>query len=526
VVLELLNGLPLALAQAGSYMGVNNVSALTYAKHYNQTWKRLQEGQNRFPIEEYGDRSVLTTWTVSYEQIKKQSEEAAWLLKLWGFLDNGEAWYELIAADSKSFAERKMDVPEWLQTITADKLAFAETMGLLSRYSLADGTVGTESHSMHSVPHRWCRYLAEEKERYELGRLATFLVALSIPEEEEEEFWPKRKRIMAHGLCVSRWIERKTTSNKEQNVKISIQAPEIFAFGRLFDDEGKQRASRMYERALDGFEKGWRRYHVGTLGTLGTLNIISFLYLRLGRLEEAEQMCQRVLNGMEKALGRDHLLTLGTLDNLSILYVKLGRLEEAEQIIQRALNRMEKVLGRDHLLTLGTLNNLSILYVKLGRLEEAEQIIQRALNGMEKALGEDSLDYLNTLTNQIPLYIETGRLGESEQMLQRARDGYAKILDPDSLQTYFPALTNMGFFALLRLKQGRVDDARHWFSQALLGSEKTFGQHHKHCQHLRESLAWLESNSENLQPDSESSGYRVTQWMLCGVSLVKRILYR
>jgi hypothetical protein len=56
------------------------------------TWERLMQRQGRFPLEEYGDRNVLTTWIISYEQVRKQSENAAWLLKLWGFLDHGELW--------------------------------------------------------------------------------------------------------------------------------------------------------------------------------------------------------------------------------------------------------------------------------------------------------------------------------------------------------------------------------------------------------------------------------------------------
>jgi hypothetical protein len=67
-VLELLHGLPLALTQAGSYMHKmnTNASASTYAKRYNHTWERLMESEARFPLQEYRDRSVLTTWTMSY----------------------------------------------------------------------------------------------------------------------------------------------------------------------------------------------------------------------------------------------------------------------------------------------------------------------------------------------------------------------------------------------------------------------------------------------------------------------------
>ncbi|KAF1828004.1 hypothetical protein BDW02DRAFT_603925, partial [Decorospora gaudefroyi] len=204
IVLELLHGLPLALTQAGSYMRETNVSAATYAKHYNSTWGRLMKKQERFPLEEYGDRSVLTTWTISYEQVRKQSDEAACLLKLWGFLDNGEVWYELMAA-CKDLAA-KTDIPTWLLEIAEDELEFGEAIGLLSRYSLVEGQEGTESHSMHSVLHRWCGHLADEEEQHELGCLAVGLVASNVPLKSDVEFWRKRKRIMAHGLQVSGWI--------------------------------------------------------------------------------------------------------------------------------------------------------------------------------------------------------------------------------------------------------------------------------------------------------------------------------
>jgi tetratricopeptide (TPR) repeat protein len=273
------------------------------------------KGQDRFPLEEYGDRSVLTTWTVSYEQVQRQSEEAAWLLKLWGFLDNGELWYELIATGSELVAD--MDVPTWLLAIAEDELAFAEAMGILSRYSLADGTEGTGSHSMHAVLHRWCQYLADDKERYELGRLATGLVALGVPQESDVEFWRKQKRVMAHGLCVSGWVEECYTSHEEGVVEGSIQPLYFHRLGYLLDNEDRRRAMQMYHLALDGNEKMWGSEHTSTLDTV---NNLGNLYADLGRFKEAEQMYQRALDGSEKVWGREHALTLITFNNLSLLY--------------------------------------------------------------------------------------------------------------------------------------------------------------------------------------------------------------
>jgi len=71
-----------------------------YINHYDDIWKDLMQAQDDFLLEEYSNRTILTTWRISYEQVKRKSEEAANLLKLWAFLDSGDLWYELIATAS------------------------------------------------------------------------------------------------------------------------------------------------------------------------------------------------------------------------------------------------------------------------------------------------------------------------------------------------------------------------------------------------------------------------------------------
>jgi len=59
-------------------------------------------------------------------------------------------------------------------------------------------------------------------------------------------------------------------------------------------------------------------------------------------------MCQRALQGYEKALGRDHTSTLNTVNNLGLLYRHQGRLNEAEAMFQRALSGFQAGLGPSH----------------------------------------------------------------------------------------------------------------------------------------------------------------------------------
>ena len=79
-------------------------------------------------------------------------------------------------------------------------------------------------------------------------------------------------------------------------------------------------------------------------------------------------------------MGPIHISTLDTVNNLGNLYTDQGKLDEAEKIYHRALDGKEKALGPTHTSTLDTVNNLGILYVDQGKLDEAEKMYQRFLN--------------------------------------------------------------------------------------------------------------------------------------------------
>jgi len=106
---------------------------------------------DRFPLQEYGDHSLLTTWKMMYEQVHSQSGEVAGLLRLWGFLDCGGLWYELVV-----FASRVNEIiktPDWLLRLVENELEFLSSLQLLSHYSLVDAKDDTSSHSMHAALH-------------------------------------------------------------------------------------------------------------------------------------------------------------------------------------------------------------------------------------------------------------------------------------------------------------------------------------------------------------------------------------
>ncbi|KEQ57671.1 uncharacterized protein M437DRAFT_79551 [Aureobasidium melanogenum CBS 110374] len=317
-LLEKLGGLPLALTQAGAYISQTAVRITQYLEYYDSTWKDLMERQDEYPLQEYAQRSVLTTWKISYEQVKNQSEAASNLLQLWSFLYAGDLWYELVTCTER--LDSKTIVPNWLTVLAQDKLDFDRALALLIKYSLVEGRAETASYAMHSVLHSWCRYSARnEAERNSCQKLAMDILA-----------------------------------------------------GMFADQIRYTEAEEIYRRALAMKEKIYGSKHTSTLGTVHELGSV---YREQGRLAEAEEMCERALAGKEKALGSEHASTLNTVNNLGSVYRDQGRLAEAEEMYERALAGYEKALGSEHKSTLNTVNNLGNLYTDQGRLAEAEAIL-------------------------------------------------------------------------------------------------------------------------------------------------------
>lgn len=88
-----LDGLPLALATAGVYLSQSAGSFNNYLELYNNSWNDLSQHSTK-PVD-YKERTLYSTWNVSFKQIQDQDPSAAELLKMMAYLNNQDLWYEL-----------------------------------------------------------------------------------------------------------------------------------------------------------------------------------------------------------------------------------------------------------------------------------------------------------------------------------------------------------------------------------------------------------------------------------------------
>ena len=341
VLVQKLNGLPLALTQAGAYMKMTGISVQDYVRYYNETWSELMANQDRYPLQEYDERSLLTTWMISFQQAERQSASATSLLKLWSFLSCDGLWHELIAA-AQHF-DLPHEVPQWLMQMSRSKLKFADAMGVLSAYSLIDRKAHADSYTLHSVLHQWCSSLLTEEEGQRLHLLCYCLVAQIVP-EEEESYWIQDRRLLPHVVQL-----RNRTGNRTGTDDSKFYAWACHVIGGLLARQALLiEAEEMYMRALKGYEKALGAEHTSTLNSVKSLGT---LYSVQGKLAEAEEMYMRALKGYEKALGAEHTSTLSTVHSLGILYSVQGKLAEAEEMYTReqqatVVHPAQSIVGR------------------------------------------------------------------------------------------------------------------------------------------------------------------------------------
>lgn len=463
---ERLGGLPLALVTAGAYMAKSTMTFEQYLEAYGQRWNL--DPRRPLRLKEYQDRTLYTTWNLSYRQLEQDDPDAARMLQLLAYFDSQEIWYALLRAGVKE------GLPAWLELTLTNQISFESVMRTLVEYCLVEMQAGRQSYSIHSCVHDWTLGELNRVIDLQLYWYAFDCVAASISEDDWEVLGHVQyARLSHHGarLTHTRFEQFDGTQDSfEDNLSERLVEAEWIA-EMLRKQIQLFAAEQMYLHVLVGKEKTLGPEHTSTLETIHNLGL---LYREQDKQDEAEQMLKRALAGHEKVLGAEHTSTLSTVNSLGILYQKQDKRDEAEQMMKRALAGYEKILGTEHTSTLITVNNLGLLYRAQNKQDEAERMMKRALAGKEKALGPEHISTLATINNLGVLYRTQNKQNEAEQMLKRALAGKEKILGLEHTST-LATINNLG---LLYADQGKLDEAERLYERVLAGREKVLGVNH------------------------------------------------
>jgi tetratricopeptide (TPR) repeat protein/transcriptional regulator with XRE-family HTH domain len=463
-LVRMMDGLPLALDQAGAYVQETQCRLVDYLELFETKQgyllSRRGEGTSEHPA------SVAATWSLSFGRVEQQNPTATTLLRSCAFLHPDAIPEELFLASA-----------EHLGLVGLDRLALDEAVRLLLSYSLLRRDPNTATLSIHRLVQAVLRETVPTTERKKWQDRVVQALAATFPDRVRYELG-KGERLLPHLLVCIPWIE-------------SEEQPTLVA-ARLLNQTGEYLRVRgqyaegepLLQRALALREQLLGAQHRETATSLGNLAIF---YLQQGKYSQAEPLYQQALAIKEQVLGELHSETADSLNNLAILYCEQGKYSQAETLFQRGIAIYEQLLGAQHPDTATSLGNLAQLYYIQGKYSQAEPLFQRALAVCESQLGSQHPETAHSLLGLATLYRDQGKDAEAEIFFLRALAIREQALDPNH-----PDLAETRHkFAVLRQAQGRHDEARTLYERALAARTHTVGSEHPDTIDTRNRLVTL-----------------------------------
>ncbi len=475
-LVEELDGLPLALDQAGAYLEETGCSLSEYLALYGQhrltLLKRASSLAGDYP------HTVASTWTLSFSKVEQANPAAVDVLRVCAFLHPDAIPEEVLTEGAAALGPH-------LQHVAAEPLLLNEAIQLLRRYSLVKRDAEAKLLHLHRLVQLVLKESMAPAMQRQWAERAVFAVNAAFPAVEYGA-WPKCERVLSQALTAAQLIEQYQVNNEEAGRLLYETATYLWERGRYTEAEPLyQRALRIREQQL-----GPQHPDVGQ-----SLNRLGILYHDQGRYAEAVPFYQRALHIWEQQLGPEHPKVGYPLNNLANLYKDQGMYAEAEPLHQRALHIFEQQLGPEHPNVAQSLSNLANLYESQGKYAEAEPLYQRALRIWEQQLGPEHPNVAQSLNNLAELYYEQGKYVEAESLFQRALAIWEKQLGPEH-----PFVAHaLNGLANLYLEQSKYEQAESLYQRALGIREQQLGPDHSDTAETVHDLAryWeAQGNSE------------------------------
>ncbi|KAF2105028.1 purine and uridine phosphorylase [Rhizodiscina lignyota] len=429
-LLAALDYFPLAIIQAASYINRQPRMPISdYIRRFRiieSKTRLLKKAAADMRRDEKASNSILTTWQISFEQIRSDRRE-----------EDGEYYEDIALLYSFSLITKPNEEEFGMHGL----VQFATRVWLSS--------TGVEEDF-------WGKFVAVMAEAFG---------------SEEYKNWRLCRALLPHIQSIT----EKRPSHIEQGedwTRLVTNAGGYAWKQRLF-----LQAEELIHQSLEECER-WSFMAWSEPMIQRNLQILASILIDQGRYEEAKMSAQRVTTVLlkrKKVHGEDHPETVANLNNLAQVLNQQEKYEEAEEIGRRALVVNEKELGEDHIDTLTSLNHLGNALSCQGKYEESQMMYRRELVGKEKVLGTNHPDTMTSMHNVGMALCCQGESEEAEELLRRVVAGRGKELGEDHPNT----LTSLHYLARLLTGQGKDEEAEEIERRALAGMEKNLGKDHQ-----------------------------------------------
>jgi tetratricopeptide (TPR) repeat protein len=461
-----LGHLPLAIAQAASYIRETSVSIAAFRDAYNKIEepRRASRGDYRYK------QTISKTFSLSFKMVANDYPPARELLQLLSFLNPDGVLVDFLTIGAPTLKSH----PSLYQAM-ADRSQVVRAISVLERFSLVKFDNPNQTIYIHRLVQATLRDQMSLSERQDSLSTVIALCDFSFPRDINDKSITQCRRFLGQvvePLLALRTIETLECAMLKERV------------ARFLTSEGKyQESAAMLLQAIETREVVSGNEHPDTINDLSSL---ADVYIYQGRLDDAASLEERILRMRENLLGNDHPDTITTLSNLAAVYSQQqGRLDEALQIDQQVLEKRMALLGPRHVDTMNTLSRLARTYSQQGRYEEARRLAEGVLESRRTVLGEENPETLIAMNDLALICRRMGDYDEAERHMKQALAVSFRVLGPD----HSDSIMAMGNLALIYGEEGKATEARELEEKVLAYNLKFRGPEHSHTLTAMTNLA-------------------------------------
>jgi serine/threonine protein kinase/tetratricopeptide (TPR) repeat protein len=464
-ICRIMDGLPLALDQAGAYIEETGCTLHHYIECFRQ--QRASLLARRGESDALHPEAVTATVLLAIDKVERARPAAVDLLRLCAFLDAGRVNEEL------------------LETTDLDAQIAA-----LRRYSLVSRSPDDQAivlhHLVQAIVHD---YMNDETKRAWAER-AIDAVNRAFPPVENVSAWPRCERCLPHVYACLQHIERwqiispTAASLLDRAGLYLLMQGNYTQAARLLQ---KTLHMRQELQAMEQAEQTEKAEQTGQQAICETIACLAGCYFHLGDYAQAESLFTDVLTRLKALLGSIHQDVANTLNNLALVYHKRGNYARAEDCLQQALAIWEQLSITAHPDLARTLNDMALLHHQQRRWREAETYYLHGLAIWEQVLGPSHPDLAVHLNNLAMLYAQQRNYAQAEPLFQRALAIRERTLGPNHPATAY----SLVYLARSYEYQWRYNEAELCYTQALTIRKRSLGPDHPDIAHSLCNLAKL-----------------------------------
>jgi tetratricopeptide (TPR) repeat protein len=395
-LVELLDGHPLALDQAGAYIE-EGASFTEYINLYQE--KRSDLLRRRGLLDSEYPASVAATFELCFAKAHEYHPLATDILRFCAFLHPDDIPDELFQHDD---------------SFKSDTTALIDGRTALLRFSLIKRNTQERIFSMHRLVQAvLIDAMSTDVQKQWADRVARVLSA-AFPEDHIRD-WRQCARLLPHAMYCATWTEDDLLLTAGVTTLSYITGVYLRTRGIYYSV-----AEVLFRQVLSSLEQQVGVEHPATAAVLSDLSYLIYLQGKDVHTEPwlTEPMLSYPLAILINQLGVEHPITINSMQNLAAIYAKQGKYKQAEELLFEALSNLEQQRGAEDPETAMTLYRLASLYHEQGSYEQAESFYRLSLSILEAHLEAGDVKIAIPLYGLASLLDHQGQYDQAEALYQ------------------------------------------------------------------------------------------------------------